>query len=125
MHFPAFRERGDLWMLEGIGTRRLPEYDGADHRRRSQHQADLEREKALSRLSFERYGYIAKEIVDRPGQIIRDAEDLLGWRHDTERLHTWRSLAAESSLTTSGRRRLLRRLHRFDRPLRHRRDRAA
>ncbi len=111
--------------LRIVGTLRLPEYDGADHRGRSQHQADLEREKALARLNFERYGYIAKEIVDQPGQIIRDAEDALGWPHDAERLHTWRSLAAESSLTASGRRRLLRRLHRFDRPLRNRRDRAA
>lgn len=111
--------------LRIVGTRRLPEYDGADHRDRSQHERDLRREKLLARLGLERYGYIAKELVGTPAQVIRDAEDALGWRHDPERLHSWLALANQSSLTARGRRRLLHRLHRFNRPLRGRLSRAA
>ena len=102
------------------GTRRLPEYDGADHRGREQHEHDLGREKALARLKLERYGYIAREITRSPALIIRDAEDALGWAHDPARVATWLSHAHHSSLTTEGRQRLWRRLRRFVRPLRGR-----
>lgn len=102
------------------GTRRLPEYDGAEHRTRLRQQEDLARDKALSRLGYERYGYIAKEIVQNPALVLRDAEQALGWPHSPDRVKPWWPVLIESSLSPSGRRRLLRRLHRFDRPLRGR-----
>jgi hypothetical protein len=105
------------------GTNRLPEYDGADHRERARHQEDLAREKLVQRLGFERYGYVAKEIIDNPGQVLLDAERALGWTHSSGRLKDWWPIFQESSLSQVGRRRLLRRLHRFDRPLRGRRAR--
>lgn len=67
----AVAARGDLWI---IGTKRLSEYDGADHRSREQQERDLARDKVLQRLGYERYGYIAKEIISGPAQIILDAE---------------------------------------------------
>lgn len=112
--------RGDLWIR---GTRRLSEYDGADHRDARQHEVDLAREKALQRLDFERYGYIAREIRQQPGQILRDAELALGWPHSQTRIKHWWPIFEGSSLSEEGWRRLLRRLHRFNRPLRGRGDR--
>lgn len=109
--------------LRIAGTRRLPEYDGADHRTRDRHERDLEREKGLARDSWERYGYIAREIIYTPGQVILDGEDALGWAHDRRRLLAWLDLASDSTLTAEGKRRLLRRLHRFAKPLRGRRER--
>ena len=100
----AFIARADLRIR---GTRRLPEYDGAVHRKRNQHQADLIREKALSREGWERYGYVAKEILGNPERVLRDAEEALGLPHDLRRLAGWRPLVAESSLSPEGRARLM------------------
>jgi hypothetical protein len=113
----GFIARADLRIR---GTRRLPEYDGAGHREREQHRLDLAREKALAREHWERYGYVAKEILGEPERVIRDAEQALGLPHDGGRLATWCHLVGQSSLTPEGWVRLLRRLHRFNRPLRGR-----
>lgn len=116
----AMVARADLRIC---GTSRLPEYDGAEHRTRLRQQADLAREKALSRLGYERYGYIAKEILENPWQVLRDAERALGLPSTSDRIKQWWPVLGESSLSAAGRRRLLRRLHRFDRPLRGRGNR--
>jgi len=110
--------------LRICGTRRLSEYDGGTHRERERHQEDLAREKALVRARWERFGYTAKEVLQNPAQVLRDAEDALGWPHDGTRLVTWRHLVAESSLSPLGRSLLARRLQRFDRPLRGRKPRS-
>lgn len=99
--------------LRILGSRRVPEYDGADHRERLQHQQDLRREKALSRADLERYGYIATEIVHSPEQVVRDAEDALGLPHLTTRTEPWRSEARLASISKAGRMALDRRLQRF------------
>lgn len=103
--------RGDLWL---IGTNRLSEYDGAVHRDRQQHESDLRRDKILTRLGLERFGYIATELIEHPVQVIRDAESALHLPHDPRRIVAWNELADPSVLTTTGKRRLLYRLHRFD-----------
>lgn len=112
-----FVARADLWIE---GTSRLPEFDGAHHRVREQHQEDLRREKQLARLGWERYGYVASEVMHRPERIIDDAEAALGLPHDPRRMVAWITIAQQSVLTRDGRFRLLRRLHRFNRPLRGR-----
>ncbi len=109
--------RGDLRI---VGTRRIPEYDGAEHRTRQRHERDLERDKLLNRHGLQRFGYTASEILGHPGLIIRDAEMALGWRHDRCRVEPWLVEVERSSFGILGWRRLLRRLHRFDRPLRGR-----
>jgi hypothetical protein len=113
--------RGDLLIK---GTRRIPEYDGSDHRNKERHEDDLEREKCISRLQLERYGYIKKELVHHPGLVVRDAEQALGLPHVPGRVAEWLAWADESAITSSnGYRRLLRRLHRYDKPLRGRGER--
>ncbi len=104
--------RGDLWI---VGTRRLHEYDGAVHDEQMVRERDLGRDKALARIDWERYGYIAREIVGGPERIIRDVEAALGLPHRPERLKRWRAEVARSTLSAAGRRRLSRRLDRFDR----------
>ncbi|HYJ66991.1 MAG TPA: hypothetical protein VEX15_04950 [Nocardioidaceae bacterium] len=104
--------RGDLWI---VGTRRLHEYDGAVHDEQAVRERDLGRDKALSRIDWGRYGYIAREIVGGPERIVRDGETALGLPHRPERLKKWRAEVARSTLSTAGRHRLARRLDRFDR----------
>ncbi len=99
--------------LRITGTRRLAEYDGADHRGRSRHRRDLAREKMLSRLGLERFGYTASEIIGSPGMIVRDADNAKERHHDPRRLVVWSSEAARSTLTGSGRARLHRRLAKY------------
>lgn len=108
--FDGIVARADLWI---VGTRRFPEYDGADHRDRRQHQSDLKREKAISRLGLERYGYTAAEILRDPMRIVADAEDARGLAHVPSRIGTWQREAAASSLTDRGLASLRRRLRRF------------
>lgn len=116
----VFLARADLRVE---GTHRLPEYDGAPHRQREQHERDLARDKLLSRHGWQRYGYTASELLSDPASVIRDAEQALGRGHDPSRVVGWLEEAERSSLTAAGRRRLWRRLHRFDRPLRGRGER--
>jgi very-short-patch-repair endonuclease len=107
-----FVARTDLHIL---GTMRHPEYDGGEHRRAERHRADLRREKGLSRLGRERYGYTSEEIVRDPTRVVRDAEDALGRPHDPARWKTWVAELQRSSVTTAGWARLDRRLRRLDR----------
>ncbi|MFY9915308.1 MAG: hypothetical protein WAK18_11620 [Nocardioidaceae bacterium] len=109
--------RGDLRI---VGTNQLPEYDGATHRTRQRHERDLARDKLLNRHGLVRFAYTASEILHHPGLIVRDAETALGWRHDPDRINAWLVEVERSSLMPLGWRRLLNRLHRFDRPLRGR-----
>lgn len=95
------------------GTRRLAEYDGADHRDRDQHQRDLRRDKHLAREGWARFGYVATEIINDAPRIVRDADAALNRPHDPTRVHGWMSEARLSSLYLAGREALTRRLRRF------------
>ena len=108
--FDVIMARADLWV---VGTRRLSEYDGADHRMRHQHHQDLKREKALSRLGYERFGYTAVELLRHPEQVIADADVALGRTHDPNRVGAWKREATLSSLSAGGLAALERRLRRF------------
>jgi hypothetical protein len=99
--------------LRILGSNRVAEYDGANHRERLRHQDDLRREKALARAGLERYGYIATEIIHSPQMAIRDAEDALGLPHTPERLQVWRVEARLASISTAGQEALRGRLLRF------------
>lgn len=107
-----FVARADLHL---VGTRRYPECDGGEHRSRERHVKDLRRDKALSRLGLERYGYSTAEIAYQPELVISDAESARGLVPDQRRLQTWWRLARPSSLTAVGRRRLAARLDRYRR----------
>ncbi len=108
----CFIARADLHI---VGTNRYPEYDGATHRERDRHLADLRRDKGMGRLAYERFGYTSEELVNAPAMVIQDAEDALGWPRDTRRLNRWLYELDRSSISRSGWIRLQRRLGRFDR----------
>ena len=108
----AFVGRADLRL---VGTDRYPECDGGDHRTAAQHGKDLKRDKAMSRLGAERYGYTTQEISRSAAMIIRDAEEARGWPHDPRRITAWNQLARVSTLTGHGRARLQARLARYRR----------
>jgi len=107
-----FVARADLHIL---GTDRYPEYDGESHRDRSRHRRDLAREKGMSRIGKERFGYTAPEIIHSPELVLRDAEDALGLKPDPGRLIFWREEFEKSSMSKAGQRRLNQRLSRFER----------
>jgi very-short-patch-repair endonuclease len=108
-----FVARGDLWI---VGTRRIHEYDGAHHDDPATRRRDLRRDKALYRVRWERYGFVAEDIVHRPYTIVRDADAALGRPYRPAQLRRWRAEATRSTLTSGGRAALERRLRRFDRP---------
>lgn len=95
--------RGDLRI---VGTCRLMEYDGAVHRERRQHRADLTRDRDLVRAGFERCGYSADTVLYGGVSILRDADDALGRPHDPRRIRTWWALLRDSAFHAPGRARL-------------------
>jgi hypothetical protein len=107
-----FVARADLWL---IGTRRIHEYDGTHHDEPGTRRRDLGRDKGLARIRWERYGYIARDIVRGPLEILADADAAMGRPHRPARLKRWRQEAARSTLSASGKAALARRLRRFDR----------
>lgn len=102
--------RADLHL---VGTDRFPECDGGEHRTVQRHQHDLQRDKAISRLDLERYGYTTTEIARQPEIIIRDAEDARGLGHDERRCRVWWRYARGATLTAYGRTKLHGRLERY------------
>lgn len=106
----AFVARVDLRLG---ATRRAHEYDGANHREKERHVADLRREKGLLRCRWERYGYTAVEIHRTPGQVVHDAEDALGWAHAPTRVEGWLAEYKLCSLSAKGAWALERRIQRF------------
>ena len=99
--------RGDLWL---VGTEAFHEYDGAEHRSRTRHRTDLRRERDIDRARWVRRGYTDREVLQRPVEILRDADRTLGRAHDPGRLCAWYALLRQSCFTPSGRTLLLRRL---------------
>ncbi|UZN02477.1 hypothetical protein [Cellulomonas sp. S1-8] len=103
----AFVARGDLWLP---GTRVLHEYDGAVHRTAQTHAADLRRDRALTATGWTRRGYVASDLCQSPGTVLRDIDATLGRRHRPERIRRWLALLAASTYSPSGRARLQARL---------------
>ncbi len=100
----AFVARADLWL---VGTRRIHEYDGADHREPETHRADLVRERRLVDEGWERCGYTSREVLRRGGEIIASADAALHRPWNPARLTAWRDLVSRSLYGSVGRRRAL------------------
>lgn len=100
----TFVARADLWI---VGTRRIHEYDGADHREAETHRTDLARERRLVDEGWERCGYTAREVLRRGGDVIAAADVALGRPWVPARLDAWRSLVARSLYGSAGRQRAL------------------
>ncbi len=109
-HDGVFIARADLHL---VGTWRFPECDGGAHRDRERHGKDLDRDKRMSRVRHERYGYTTEEIATNPAMIVRDAENARGRPHDPRRLRIWWGHARTSTLTPYGRALLAARLERY------------
>lgn len=101
-----FVARGDLWIR---GSTTLHEYDGAVHRERRQHRADLARERRLAAASWTRRGYTDVDLRYDAAGILRDADRTLGRPHDPLRVRAWYALLAESMFTGTGMARVRRR----------------
>jgi very-short-patch-repair endonuclease len=103
----GFVARGDLWIE---GSRMLHEYDGAVHRDRRTHVEDLARDRRLLAAGWHRRGYTAADLLHRPAEVLRDADDTLGRRHRADRLDPWLRILEESLFQPAGRQRFAERL---------------
>jgi len=99
-----FIARADFRVL---GTRRLHEYDGADHRRAEVQDGDLRRDRSLLTEGWQRYGYTSRHLLNEAASIIREADQLLGRQWDAARLRAWEDLLNTSMLRRPGRSRAL------------------
>jgi hypothetical protein len=91
------------------GTRRIQEYDGADHRKAEVHRSDLSRERSLLRAGWERSGFTKVDLLDGAAVIIGDVDRLFGRPYEQRRLDAWNHLVLESLHGRRGRARALKR----------------
>ncbi len=99
----SFVARGDLWLA---GTRTLHEYDGAVHRDRAQHRADLLRDRRLVAAAWTRRGYTSRDVIEGAAGVIRDIDLALGRPHRAEHGRRWHALVAKSLFSPAGRARI-------------------
>ena len=88
----------------------LHEYDGAGHRDRDTHHADLSRDDRLLSAGWNRRGYTSLDVLHRPEVILREADETLKRRHRPDRLDPWLAAVQESLFHPVGRERLAVRL---------------
>lgn len=99
-HFVA---RADLWV---VGTRRIHEYDGEVHRDLAVHRQDLDRDRRLIQVGWQRCGFTAREVLRGGAQIIASADQLLERGPDPRRLARWDELVSDSLYGEAGRARV-------------------
>jgi hypothetical protein len=95
-----FVARGDLRIK---GTRRIHEYDGAGHRAAEVHVGDLDRERRIVELDWQRCGFTARQLLRDGASIIASADRLLGRSWDPQRLARWNHLISDSLYGPAGR----------------------
>lgn len=99
-----FVARADLWL---VGTKRVHEYDGADHREGEVHRRDLTRDRRLMAIGWERQGFMAADLLYDGASAIRSADQVLERAWDVRRLRRWNALIAQSLSSPGGRARAL------------------
>ncbi len=113
--YKIYDEYGDFVARADLridGTRRLQEYDGADHRDKDRHRSDLGRDRALLRTGWERAGYTSTDVLYGGAAIIADTDRVLGREFEPGQLAAWNALIAESLHAPAGRARVWRRWRR-------------
>jgi hypothetical protein len=99
-----FVARADLRIT---GTRRLHEYDGAGHRDAAVHLSDLDRDRRIVELGWQRCGFTARQLLRDGASIIASADRLLGRSWDPRPLARWNHLVDDSLYGPAGRARAL------------------
>jgi hypothetical protein len=101
--------RADLLVT---GTVNIHEYDGAGHRDKRQHRADLRRERRLAGTPYVRRGFTLDDLLNHPGVTMHELDRMLGRSHQQRRLQRWRRLVDHSMYSPEGRSRLMNRWRR-------------
>jgi hypothetical protein len=81
------------------------------HREADQHRRDLERDRRLVELGWQRCGYASVEVLTRGARIIATADAVLGRPWAGRRLRAWQALVAGSLHAAVTRGRLSARWH--------------
>lgn len=101
--------RADLLVT---GTHHVQEYDGAGHRDRDQHAADLRRDRALAGTGYERRGYTLDDLLNHAATCMHELDRALERTHDPTRLARWHRWVEDSLYSEVARRRVMNRWRR-------------
>jgi hypothetical protein len=118
----AVEPQVDLWSADGtfvgradllvLGRDQVHEYDGAIHRGKSRHRADLRRERRLAGSSYIRRGFTMDDLVNHPAVAMHEIDAALARPHEPARLRRWRRMIEGSLYSEQGRARLVNRWQR-------------
>lgn len=101
--------RSDLWI---VGTTRFHEYDGAVHRDKKKHRADLRRERGLSGSDYVRRGFTLDDLLNHALVTMHEIDRDLGRPHRLRRHLAWARRVEQSLYSPVGRERVMNRWHR-------------
>ncbi|WP_426244567.1 hypothetical protein [Nocardioides sp. LHG3406-4] len=94
------------------GTTFVHEYDGAGHRDKLQHRADLRRERGWTGTPYVRRGFTLDDLLNHPGVVMHELDRALGRPHLVSRLRVWRRMVDNSLYAEPGRARVMNRWRR-------------
>ena len=94
--------RADLHI---VGTQIIHEYDGLHHRTPKGLAKDLGRDRRLLRAGWHRRGYTARDVAQRPAEIMTDATEAVGRVLTPAHMARWRGLWEASLFSAAGARR--------------------
>jgi hypothetical protein len=94
------------------GTRNVHEYDGAVHRRKTKHRADLRRERGWAGTQYVRRGFTLDDLLNYSLVTMHEIDRALGRPHVQRRHARWQTLVSESMYSETGRERVMNRWHR-------------
>lgn len=111
----VFDDKGSLLGVADLlvtGTRFIHEYDGAGHRDKIRHRADLRRDRGLAGTRYTRRGYTLDDLLNHSMTVMHEIDRALGRPHDHRRHDRWRTLIEGSLYSEVGRERVMNRWHR-------------
>ena len=97
-----------------IGTKRVQEYDGHDHRDKVRQRVDLRRERGLIGAGYVRQGYTLDDLLNHPITVMHELDRLLDRPHRMARARRWQRLIENSLFSPRGRERVLNRWRRVN-----------
>lgn len=110
-----FNEAGQLVAVADLlirGTRRLHEFDGAVHRDKLAHRADLRRDRGLHSAAYVRRGFTLDDLLNHALVTMHEIDRDLGRPHRMRRYRAWQALVEQSLYSPVGRERVMNRWHR-------------
>lgn len=95
-----------------VGSHHIHEFDGAVHREKARHRADLRRDRGWASSPYVRRGFTLDDLLNHSLVTMHEIDRALGRPHVRRRHQRWQTLVRGSMYSEAGRERVMNRWHR-------------